>query len=73
MRYSKWALLTVLVLALAGFSGCSGDKPLTDAEKKQVNDDMQKAIEHNAKGGGRAGGTPADADMEKAMRQNQGK
>jgi hypothetical protein len=74
MKYSKLVLLTLLSLGLASSSGCfSSDKPLTEEQKKQIDDDMQKAKEFNAKGGGPSGGTKADDDMQKAIQQNKAK
>jgi hypothetical protein len=50
MRYSMWVLLTVLTLGLASSSGCFGpvpNKPISEEEKKKIDDDMQKARELN--------------------------
>jgi hypothetical protein len=76
MKYAKWVLLTLFGLALASSSGCFGpaDKPLTEGQKKQIDDDMQKAIKFNASGGGASGDKKGgDDDMQNAIQKNKAK
>ena len=47
MSRITWVVALALALGAASFSGCSKEKPLTKEEKQKVDDDMQKAIEHN--------------------------
>lgn len=50
MKSSMWLWLLLVALGLSNLSGCFGPepvKPLTDEQKKQVDDDMKKAIEQN--------------------------
>jgi hypothetical protein len=49
MKPSTWIVALLVALSVASFSGCTNpeEKTLSEQEKKQIDDDMKKAIEQN--------------------------
>ncbi|HZZ79414.1 MAG TPA: hypothetical protein VFE62_12900 [Gemmataceae bacterium] len=47
MKFAKLALIAAFVLGMAAMPGCGRNKPLTEQQKKALDDDMKKAIEVN--------------------------